>query len=82
MDEVVKAKLLEFQTQLDAAESEFLEELKTRHQIIAECAAKKIKDVIDKFVQFLKLLYKIYKYIQIYLLKHILYKIEYFSDIA
>ncbi|XP_024872266.1 uncharacterized protein LOC112454868 isoform X1 [Temnothorax curvispinosus] len=48
VDEVVKAKLQEFQTQLDNAESEFLEELKTRQQVIAECAARKIKDVIDK----------------------------------
>ncbi|XP_076238130.1 centriole duplication and spindle assembly protein centrobin [Calliopsis andreniformis] len=48
VDEVVKVKLQEFQTQLDAAESEFLEELKTRQQVIAECAARKIKDVMDK----------------------------------
>ncbi|XP_076682485.1 centriole duplication and spindle assembly protein centrobin isoform X2 [Andrena cerasifolii] len=48
VDEVVKVKLQEFQTQLDAAESEFLEELKTRQQVIAECAARKIKDIIDK----------------------------------
>ncbi|XP_011638778.1 nucleoporin nup211-like isoform X1 [Pogonomyrmex barbatus] len=48
VDEVVKTKLQEFQTQLDNAESEFLEELKTRQQVIAECAARKIKDVIDK----------------------------------
>ncbi|KAG5348486.1 CNTRB protein, partial [Acromyrmex charruanus] len=48
VDEVVKAKLQEFQMQLDNAESEFLEELKTRQQVIAECAARKIKDVIDK----------------------------------
>jgi len=38
--------------QLDTAESEFLEELKTRQQVIAECAARKIKDVIDKFVAY------------------------------
>jgi len=50
VDEVVKAKLQEFQMQLDNAESEFLEELKTRQQVIAECAARKIKDVIDKLV--------------------------------
>ena len=50
VDEVVKVKLQEFQTQLDAAESEFLEELKTRQQVIAECAARKIKDIIDKYV--------------------------------
>ncbi|XP_032666568.1 serine/threonine-protein kinase dst2 isoform X3 [Odontomachus brunneus] len=48
VDEVVKAKLQEFQMQLDTAESEFLEEMKTRQQVIAECAARKIKDVIDK----------------------------------
>ncbi|XP_014488261.1 PREDICTED: myosin-7-like isoform X3 [Dinoponera quadriceps] len=48
VDEVVKAKLQEFQTQLDTAESDFLEEMKTRQQVIAECAARKIKDVIDK----------------------------------
>ncbi|XP_017759440.1 PREDICTED: uncharacterized protein LOC108550251 [Eufriesea mexicana] len=48
VDEVVKVKLQEFQTQLDAIESEFLEELRTRQQVIAECAARKIKDIIDK----------------------------------
>ncbi|XP_017882311.1 centromere protein F-like [Ceratina calcarata] len=48
VDEVVKVKLQEFQTQLDAAESEFVEELKNRQQVIAECAARKIKDIIDK----------------------------------
>ncbi|XP_076620758.1 centriole duplication and spindle assembly protein centrobin [Colletes latitarsis] len=48
VDEVVKVKLREFQAQLDVAESEFLEELKTRQQVIAECAARKIKDIIDK----------------------------------
>ncbi|RLU26509.1 hypothetical protein DMN91_000305 [Ooceraea biroi] len=51
VDEVVKTKLQEFQTQLDTAQSEFLEELKTaelKQQIIAESAARKIKDVIDK----------------------------------
>ena len=53
VDEVVKAKLQEFQMQLDNAESEFLEELKTRQQVIAECAARKIKDVIDKFVPYI-----------------------------
>lgn len=52
VDEVVKVKLQEFQTQLDVAESEFLEELKTRQQVIAECAARKIKDIIDKYVCF------------------------------
>lgn len=52
VDEVVKVKLQEFQMQLDTAESEFLEELKTRQQVIAECAARKIKDVIDKFVAY------------------------------
>lgn len=51
VDEVVKAKLQEFQMQLDTAESEFLEEMKTRQQVIAECAARKIKDVIDKLVR-------------------------------
>lgn len=49
---MVKTKLQEFQMQLDTAESEFLEELKTRQQVIAECAARKIKDVIDKFVAY------------------------------
>lgn len=43
----------EFQTQLDVAESEFLEELKTRQQVIAECAARKIKDIIDKYVLYI-----------------------------
>lgn len=53
VDEVVKAKLQEFQTQLDTAQSEFLEELRMaelKQQITAESAARKIKDVIDKFV--------------------------------
>jgi len=53
VDEVVKVKLQEFQMQLDTAQSEFLEELRTaelKQQIIAESAARKIKDVIDKFV--------------------------------
>lgn len=62
VDEVVKAKLQEFQTQLDNAESEFLEELKTRQQVIAECAARKIKDVIDKFVRHI---FYVAKYIQV-----------------
>lgn len=57
---MVKAKLQEFQTQLDTAESEFLEELKTRQQVIAECAARKIKDVIDKLVYIYKLPFIIY----------------------
>lgn len=48
VDEVVKAKLQEFQTQLDSAELEFVEELKSRQQVIAECAARKIKEIIDK----------------------------------
>ena len=46
----------EFQTQLDVAESEFLEELKTRQQVIAECAARKIKDIIDKYVFYIFIL--------------------------
>lgn len=50
VDEVVKVKLQEFQTQLDAAESEYLEDLRTRQQVIAECAARKVKDVMDKYV--------------------------------
>jgi len=53
VDEVVKVKLQEFQMQLDTAQSEFLEELRTaelKQQIIAESAARKIKDVIDKLV--------------------------------
>lgn len=53
VDEVVKAKLQEFQTQLDTAQSEFLEELRMaelKQQVIAESAARKIKDVIDKLV--------------------------------
>ncbi|XP_066591174.1 uncharacterized protein [Prorops nasuta] len=48
VDVVVKGKLQEFQTQLDAAESEFVSELENRQRVIAECAARKIKDVIDK----------------------------------
>lgn len=62
VDEVVKVKLQEFQTQLDAAEAEFLEELKTRQQVIAECAARKIKDVIDKYVNvFSKCIFILFK---------------------
>ena len=48
VDEVVKAKLQEFQAQLDTAESAFQAELETRQRAIAECAARKIKSVIDK----------------------------------
>ncbi|XP_014602433.1 PREDICTED: uncharacterized protein PFB0765w isoform X1 [Polistes canadensis] len=48
LDEVVKSKLQEFQTQLDSAELEFVEELKSRQQVIAECAASKIKEIINK----------------------------------
>ncbi|XP_012283475.1 golgin subfamily A member 4 isoform X2 [Orussus abietinus] len=48
VDEVVKAKLQEFQAQLDAAEGAFQVELETRQRAIAECAARKIKSVIDK----------------------------------
>ncbi|KAI4499050.1 hypothetical protein M0802_005916 [Mischocyttarus mexicanus] len=48
LDEVVKSKLQEFQTQLDSAELEFVEELKSRQQVIAECAARKIKEIINK----------------------------------
>ena len=61
VDEVVKAKLQEFQTQLDAAESEFVEELKTRQQVIAECAARKIKDIIDKYVFLLSIFQVIWR---------------------
>lgn len=71
VDEVVKAKLQEFQTQLDNAESEFLEELKTRQQVIAECAARKIKDVIDKFVRNTHFYTGVVKYIQINFLNYI-----------
>lgn len=48
VDEVVKAKLNEFQSQLDAAESAFQTELESRQRAIAECAARKIKTVLDK----------------------------------
>lgn len=71
VDEVVKAKLQEFQMQLDNAESEFLEELKTRQQVIAECAARKIKDVIDKSVPYTFLYNSAIKYIRINLLSYI-----------
>lgn len=54
VDEVVKAKLQEFQSQLDAAETVFQNELESRQRAIAECAARKIKTVLDKLV-FLKL---------------------------
>ncbi|XP_012254001.2 sporulation-specific protein 15-like [Athalia rosae] len=48
VDEVVKAKLQEFQSQLDTAESTFQSELESRQRAIAECAARKIKTVLDK----------------------------------
>ncbi|XP_011497929.1 PREDICTED: myosin heavy chain, non-muscle isoform X2 [Ceratosolen solmsi marchali] len=48
VDEVVKAKLQEFQTQLDSAEMIFQNEIETKQLAIAECAARKIKSVIDK----------------------------------
>ena len=50
VDEVVKAKLQEFQAQLDTAEATFQTEFETRQRAIAECAARKIKSVIDKYV--------------------------------
>ena len=49
LDEVVKAKQQEFQTQLDSAEVVFQTELDTRQRAIAECAARKIKTVMDKY---------------------------------
>lgn len=48
LDEVVKAKQLEFQTQLDSAEVGFQTELETKQRAIAECATRKIKTIIDK----------------------------------
>lgn len=48
VDDVVKSKLQEFQTQLDTAEASFQTEFETRQRAIAECAARKIKSVIDK----------------------------------
>lgn len=48
VDEAVNTKLKEFQAQLDAAESNFQAELDTKQRAIAECAARKIKSIIDK----------------------------------
>lgn len=48
VDEVVKNKLQEFQTQLDSAEAHFQNEIDTKQRAIAECAARKIKSFIDK----------------------------------
>lgn len=48
VDEVVKAKLQEFQTQLDSAEMVFQNELDMKQRAIAEIAARKMKSVIDK----------------------------------
>ncbi|XP_043279919.1 major antigen isoform X2 [Venturia canescens] len=48
LDDVVKTKLKEFQGQLDAAEMAFQADLETRQRAIAECAARKIKGIIDK----------------------------------
>lgn len=48
LDDVVKTKLKEFQSQLDAAEVAFQADLETRQRAIAECAARKIKSIIDK----------------------------------
>ncbi|XP_031787798.1 interaptin isoform X2 [Nasonia vitripennis] len=48
VDDVVKTKLQEFQTQLDSAEMVFQNEIETKQRAIAECAARKIKSVIDK----------------------------------
>ncbi|XP_051173565.1 interaptin isoform X3 [Leptopilina boulardi] len=56
VDEVVKSKLQEFQTQLDTAEATFQTEFETRQRAIAECAARKIKSVIDKHQLEVKLL--------------------------
>ncbi|XP_034934439.1 protein CROWDED NUCLEI 1 isoform X2 [Chelonus insularis] len=48
LDEVVNTKLKEFEAQLDAAELNFQIELESKQRAIAECAARKIKTVIDK----------------------------------
>lgn len=56
VDDVVKSKLQEFQTQLDTAEASFQTEFETRQRAIAECAARKIKSVIDKHQLEVKLL--------------------------
>ncbi|KAL7296099.1 hypothetical protein TKK_0010648 [Trichogramma kaykai] len=48
VDDVVKAKLQEFQTQLDSAETVFQNEIEIKQKAIAECAARKIKVLMDK----------------------------------
>ncbi|XP_011301806.1 centrobin isoform X2 [Fopius arisanus] len=48
VDEVVKVKLKEFQAHLDTAEASFKTELEVKQRAIAECAAGKIKNIIDK----------------------------------
>ncbi|KAJ8682145.1 hypothetical protein QAD02_017937 [Eretmocerus hayati] len=48
VDDVVQKKLQEFQNQLDSAETVYQNELEAKQRAIAECAARKIKSVIDK----------------------------------
>ncbi|KAK0157874.1 hypothetical protein PV328_011563 [Microctonus aethiopoides] len=48
VDEVVNIKLKEFQSQLDTAELTYQMELDAKQRAIAECAARKIKNIIDK----------------------------------
>ncbi|XP_044583110.1 myosin heavy chain, non-muscle [Cotesia glomerata] len=48
VDDVVNTKLKEFEAQLDAAELNFQLELESKQRAIAECAARKIKSIIDK----------------------------------
>ncbi|XP_015114502.1 centrobin [Diachasma alloeum] len=48
VDDVVKVKVKEFQAHLDSAEASFKAELEVKQRAIAECAAGKIKTIIDK----------------------------------
>lgn len=48
VEEVVKAKLKDFQTQLDAAELNFQNEIEAKNRAIAEIAARKIQSIVDK----------------------------------
>lgn len=54
VDEVVSGKQQEFQTQLDSVEASFQLNFEAKQKSIAEYAARKIKNIIDKLVELLK----------------------------
>ena len=49
VDETVQTKLKEFQTQLDAAELSFQNEVELKTRAVAENAARKMKALTDKY---------------------------------